>query len=94
MRKDKHSAVAAFMGATAKLSETRQTFEDIYNTIVDRNPSAWAAIYFDESGKPQHMTYEQMRDQVFTAASNMVDWPTSVSGIPSGWTRQNLVEVW
>jgi len=32
--------------------------------------------------------------KIFTAASNMVDWPTSVSGIPSGWTRQNLVEVW
>ena len=84
MRKDKHSAVAAFMGATAKLSETRQTFEDIYNTIVDRNPSAWAAIYFDESGKPQHMTYEEMRDQVFTAASKL-------SRLLSGTARGSIV---
>ncbi|MBQ9457295.1 MAG: AMP-binding protein [Bacilli bacterium] len=81
MRKDKHSAVAAFMGATAKLAETRQTFEDIYNAIMDRNPSAWASLYFDENGKPQHTTYGQTKDQVFTTASKL---SALLSGTPRG----------
>lgn len=32
--------------------------------------------------------------KVFTAYGNWVNWSTGNSGIPTGWTRHNLVEVW
>ena len=86
MRKDKHSAVEAFMGATAKLLETRRTFEDIYNAIMERNPRAWASIYFDEDGRPQHITYGETKDQVFNAASKL-------STILSGTARGSVVGI-
>ena len=54
MKKDNLEAVRAFMKATEKLGQTNQTMEDIYNTIVERDPDAWCAMYFDESGKFLH----------------------------------------
>ena len=71
MRKDKHAAVERFMGATEKLSSTSQTFEDIYNAIMERNPQAWASIHFDESGRPMHTTYDETKNQVFRTASKL-----------------------
>ena len=59
------------MGATAKLLETRRTFEDIYNAIMERNPNAWASIYFDEDGKMQHITYGETKDEVYKTASKL-----------------------
>ena len=64
MKKDNQAAVKAFMGETEKLLHTNQTMEDIYNAIVERNPKAWIAIYFHESGKARHQTYDEFRSLV------------------------------
>ena len=71
MKKDNLEAVKAFMEATKALSSTNQTMEDIYNAIVERNPNAWCAMYFDESGKFLHMTYDEFRNKVFRTASQL-----------------------
>ena len=71
MKKDNYEAVKAFMQETAKLGQTSQTMEDIYTAIVERNPDAWCAIYFDESGASRHMTYDEFRNRVFRTASKL-----------------------
>ena len=71
MKKDTYESVKAFMSETAKLGQTSQTMEDIYQAIVERNPSAEAFIYFDEDGKPQSISYDDFRNQVFHAASKL-----------------------
>ncbi|MCR5348824.1 MAG: AMP-binding protein [Bacilli bacterium] len=71
MKRDNYEAVKAFMSATAKLADTTQTMEDIYTAIVERDPNAWIAIYFDESGKSCHMTYDEFRNEVFRTASQL-----------------------
>ncbi|MBO5528504.1 MAG: AMP-binding protein [Bacilli bacterium] len=71
MKKDNLEAVRAFMKATEKLGQTNQTMEDIYNTIVERDPDAWCAMYFDESGKFLHMTYDEFRNKTFRTASQL-----------------------
>ena len=71
MKKDNYEAVKAFMGETAKLANTSQTMEDIYNAIVERNPNAWISIYFDDSGKARHQTYDEFRNRVFRTASKL-----------------------
>lgn len=71
MKKDNFEAVKAFMQETAKLGQTSQTMEDIYTAIVERNPDAWCAIYFDESGASRHMTYDEFRNRVFRTASKL-----------------------
>lgn len=74
------------MGATAKLLETRRTFEDIYNAMMERNPNAWASLYFDEDGKMQHFTYGETKDQIFQTASKL-------SSLLSGTARGSVVAI-
>ena len=81
MKKDKHSAVERFMGATAKLAATSQTFEDIYHAIMDRDPQAIASIHFDESGRPMYTSYDQTKNQVYATASIL---SRLLSGTPRG----------
>lgn len=53
------------------LQKTSQTFQDIYNAIVNRNPSGKAYIYFDESDKQISSTYENFKDATFKTASKI-----------------------
>ena len=81
MKKDNQAAVKAFMGETEKLLHTNQTMEDIYNAIVERNPKAWIAIYFDESGKARHQTYDEFRSRVVHTAAKLAE---AFSSLPAG----------
>ncbi len=79
MKKDNYESVKAFMSETAKLADSAMTMEDIYTTIVERNPDAWSAIYFDESGSAKHQTYDEFRNAVFRTASKLSDLFSSIA---------------
>ena len=81
MRRNTYKEVASFMKATAKLNQTPQKMEDIYNAIVSRNPYAACCIYFDESGKPKRKTYESFKNSVYLTAGKL---SKLLSGIPAG----------
>ena len=71
MKKDSYAAVKAFMSATESLAKTNQTMEDIYNAIIERDPSADIALYFDESGKAKTQTYDEFRTAVSSTAGKL-----------------------
>ena len=84
MKQYNQEAVKAFMGKTQDLLKTGMTMEDIYTVIVERDPAAWSSIYFDDSGRPKHFTYDDFRNQVFRTASKL-------SGLFSGIAPRTVV---
>ncbi len=71
IRKDPRAETKRFVSETKNLYSTNMTMEDIYTVIVERCPKAYACIYFDDSGKPQHDTFDEFRNQVFRTASQL-----------------------
>ena len=71
MDKKNKKACDFVRNACDDLMKTSQTFQDIYNAIVNRNPSEKAYIYFDESEKQISSTYEDFKDATFKTASKI-----------------------
>ena len=71
MKIDSQASVAQWMGETAKLADTAQTIEVLYQSIMNRDRNAAAYLYFDEDDKPRTVSYGEWDEQCKKGARSM-----------------------
>jgi long-subunit acyl-CoA synthetase (AMP-forming)/acyl carrier protein len=81
MKKSKYPSVKAFIEQTKALESTTMTMQDIYEMTVNRHSRKTAYIYFDESGVPKRVSYDDFRSRVFKTASKL---SKVLSNVPHG----------
>jgi len=76
--------VESFLHENEKLLKTSQSFRDIYQLSMARNPDALAILRFDDTGKAEKYTYARYKNLVFATASKL-------SGVLDGKARPGSV---